>query len=204
MFNGIVVDKVGANAINRSVKWASLPSTEVKLKVCVIGENAVGKTSLIRRYVDDSFSEDYLSTLGVAASRKVINVKVDGAPSQRVKVVLWDIMGKRDFLDLVHEGYFMGSNAIIAVFDMTRGDTFSRLPAWLETTYRMTGPVPCLLVGNKRDVTPWALPEERIAQFCQTWNLPYQVVSARTGEGVAELFTSVAELALRRMLVHPL
>jgi GTPase SAR1 family protein len=82
-------------------------SDTMKMKICLVGEGAVGKTSLIRRYVLDEFDDRYISTLGAKITKKelVIGVPTDGN-SLKVDMTIWDIMGEKGFRDLLKEAYF--------------------------------------------------------------------------------------------------
>jgi len=96
----------------------------MKTKVCLVGEAAVGKTSMIRRYVLDEFEDKYITTLGAKVSKKELAFDL---PDKDVRVqmdmTIWDIMGEKGFRDLLKEAFFHGAKGILAVCDITRYST---------------------------------------------------------------------------------
>jgi len=91
-----------------------------KFKICLVGEEGVGKTSLIHRFVSGAFDETYIRTLGAVVSKKTVALgSMQGRPVQ-VDMMILDIMGKRTFLQLFKEAYFHGAKGVLAVFDTTR------------------------------------------------------------------------------------
>src|SRR2546428_898478 len=88
---------------------------KMKVKVCLVGEGAVGKTCLIRRFIQDQFDDRYISTLGAKVSKK--EIKVDGANGgMDVDMTIWDIMGEKGFRELLKEAYFHGAQGVLAVY----------------------------------------------------------------------------------------
>ncbi|MFQ5909992.1 MAG: ADP-ribosylation factor-like protein, partial [Thermoplasmata archaeon] len=114
----------------------------MKVKVCLVGDFQVGKTSLIRRFVQDEFDDRYLETIGTKVTKKTVNVD---HPSEdgilRVKLLVWDIMGRKEFGDLLREAYFYGAKGIVAVCDLTRPETVDSLREWIDSVVRVTGEV---------------------------------------------------------------
>src|SRR3972149_6589742 len=91
----------------------------VKAKICLVGDVAVGKTSLIKRFVHDQFEDRYISTLGAKVSKKEIVIQGNGAAVD-VDMTIWDIMGEKGFRELLKEAYFHGAQGVLAVCDVTR------------------------------------------------------------------------------------
>src|SRR5207245_10384202 len=105
-----------------------MPLEVVKLKVCMAGEGAVGKTSLLRRYVLDEYDDRYVATLGTKITKKSLTVPRPGGGGQvSVDVILWDIMGTPMLRELLKEAYYHGANGILAVADLTRHHTLAAL-----------------------------------------------------------------------------
>src|SRR5437870_11959642 len=98
----------------------------VKAKVCLVGDVAVGKTSLIRRFVQDEFDDRYIATVGTKVTKKSVDVTWKGAPAM-LDMMVWDIMGEKERKTVVRGAYVEGSRGVIAVCDLTRKDTFSDL-----------------------------------------------------------------------------
>src|SRR5437870_2058230 len=99
---------------------------KMKVKICLVGEGAVGKTCLIRRFIQDQFDDRYISTLGAKVSKK--EIKVDGPNGgMDVDMTIWDIMGEKGFRELLKEAYFHGAQGVLAVCDVTRKETLDDL-----------------------------------------------------------------------------
>src|SRR3990170_698487 len=99
----------------------------MKAKVCLVGEHAVGKTSLIRRYVLDEFDDRYIVTLGAKVSKREMTIALPGLGEVLMDMTVWDIMGSRGFRELLREAYFHWAQGILAVCDITRYETLSDL-----------------------------------------------------------------------------
>ncbi len=171
---------------------------EVKLKVCLIGDGGVGKTSLIRRFVFSEFDERYLYTLGTNVSKKEVTLVWKG---QEVKATLmvWDIMGQKSLKHLFTESYFKDADGGIAVCDCTRTDTFDDLTEWIENMFSGSGEVPITILANKIDLRDQTRIEDRaLAEFAAAYDAPYLFTSAKTGENVERAFAKTAELIAGR------
>ena len=104
----------------------------LKLKVCLVGEEAVGKTSLIRRFVTGQFDESYIRTLGAVVTKKTVRLKDPSGGDVQLDMVILDIMGKRTFMQLFKDAYFSGARGVLAVFDMTRKSSLKDLMTWIN------------------------------------------------------------------------
>src|SRR3989442_6262446 len=90
----------------------------MKVKVCLVGEAAVGKTSLIRRFVLENFDDKYIQTLGTKVSKKELtSSSPDGSGELKIDMTIWDIMGQKGFRELLKEAYFYGARGILALCD---------------------------------------------------------------------------------------
>ncbi len=167
----------------------SEPKETLRLKVCLVGAPAVGKTSLVRRYVDGTFSEDYLTTIGVRISRK--RVVVDGEP---IGLIVWDINGDDAFAPL-QSAYLRGASAFLLVADGTRPATFERVLALRDELREAFGDTPALLALNKRDLEgEWAIEPEHLAAGTAS-GVDVRQTSARDGDAVEDTFLALARLA---------
>lgn len=149
-------------------------------KVCVLGAFGVGKTSLIRRYVESIFSENYLTTVGVKVDKKTVTVG-----TEPVTLVLWDIAGEDD-TTAVRLSYLRGAAGYFLVADGTRNETLDIAYFIRDRVVAELGPVPYALLLNKADLQEdWQLPES-----ADNAAGPVAIVrtSARTGQGVEESF----------------
>jgi small GTP-binding protein len=179
------------------------PSTEpigLKAKVCLVGEEAVGKTSLIHRFVHNVFDESYIRTLGASVSKKTVVVQTIG-PHVRVDMTILDVMGNRKFLELFRDAYFQGARGILAVADLTRRSTLDALVEWIRGTESVVGSVPVMVIGNKTDLIGGAAygPDE-LRALADTFGGDFVLASAKTGDGVEEAFRRLATLVAARQL----
>ena len=115
-------------------------------KLVFLGEGGVGKTSLVGRYVYDSFEGDYLATIGAAMHTKP--VKVDDT---LCKLVIWDIAGQDDFAQL-RKAYYQNASGAFFVFDTNRPETIERVEEWIDALYAVTGDIPLVCLENKVDL----------------------------------------------------
>src|SRR5438132_4492367 len=123
----------------------------LKAKVCLVGDVAVGKTSLIKRFVQDEFDDRYIATVGTKVTKKTVDVVWRGAPAT-LDMMVWDIMGEKGFRALLRDAYFEGSHGVIAVCDMTRKHTFYDFSNWVQAILKHAGTVPIVFLGNKMDL----------------------------------------------------
>lgn len=158
----------------------------IQKKICMLGGFAVGKTSLVRRFVSNVFSDHYQTTIGVTVEKK--RVVVD---DQEVALLLWDLYGEDEFQHL-RDSYLRGSSGYILVMDGTRRATMETALALQQTAANMMGPVPFVSIINKADVrSEWEIDERAIAQLqARGWTV--FLGSAKLGQGVDELFLNLA------------
>lgn len=156
--------------------------------MCMLGAFSVGKTSLVRRYVESVFSDAYLTTVGVKIDKKT--VEVNGQP---VALILWDIAGE-DEVASVRMSYLRGAAGYLLVADGTRAATLEVARSLRARVEAELGPLPFVLLLNKADlVAEWAVTDEALnALRSSGWSM--RLTSAKTGAGVEDAFR---ELALR-------
>jgi len=126
--------------------FSSSSGNAVVLKVGVIGDASVGKTCLMVSYVDNTFNEDYIATLGVQYKDKVVNVK-----GTQVTFNIWDLGGKEDFASMLPH-VCNGAHAIIFTFDLSRPNTLNALRAWFTQVRNLNETAIAILVGTKFDI----------------------------------------------------
>ena len=181
-----------------------MPTKRVKSKVCLVGDKAVGKTSLVHRYVMNMFDERYVTTIGTRVSKKEVRVSI---PEENllveVDMMIWDIMGEKGFRELLKDAYFYGANGILAVADVTRRRTLDDLDDWIDGVEPMIGKVPVLIVVNKMDLASTGQFRDRdVAQFAKAYGSEFFLTSAKTGDQVEAAFARMASLVLEQQL-HP-
>src|SRR5436189_2422343 len=114
----------------------------IKTKVCLVGEAAVGKTSLIRRFVQDEFDDRYITTLGAKVSKREMAFETPDRTKIHMDMTVWDIMGEKGFRDLLKEAFFHGAKGVLAVADLTRRRTLDDLDDWIDSVEQVVGKVP--------------------------------------------------------------
>ncbi|MCB1079702.1 MAG: GTP-binding protein [Verrucomicrobiae bacterium] len=159
----------------------------IKKKVCLIGAYAVGKTSLVRRFVNGLFSEDYLTTVGVKIDQRTVT-----APDGReVRMMIWDLAGRDEF-EAVRKSYLSGASGFLYVADGTRRETLEAVRQEMAEIEASFPGMPSVLLVNKRDlVSDWEVEDADLAVF-RDRGLPVHFTSAKTGELVAESFDDLA------------
>ena len=164
----------------------------IQKKVCMLGSFSVGKTSLVRKFVESIFSDTYLTTVGVKIDKK--QVQIDG---QDLTLMLWDIYGEDEFQKL-RMSYLRGASGFLLVVDGTRHDTLDKALVIKEEADKALGAVHSVLVLNKCDLAEqWEIdPEKENALATQGWSVIR--TSAKTGQGVEEVFTTLARAMLRK------
>lgn len=160
-------------------------------KICMLGGFAVGKTSLVRRFVSNVFSDHYQTTIGVTVEKKVVT-----SGDHELTFILWDLYGEDEFQH-VRDSYLRGASGYILVMDGTRRATLDTALSLQQTATRVLGNVPFVSVINKADLrTEWEIDDAAIGDLRQRgWTVT--MGSAKLGEGVDELFTDLARKLLR-------
>ena len=134
----------------------------VKSKVILLGDGAVGKTSLIRRYVLDQFKDEYIQTIGTKVTKKEIKITASSHAIVDTTMMIWDIMGQREYYRehikqfdkyRPQTKYYLGTKGAIVVSDLTRRSTLQNLPLWVNSIFEAVGPVPLVFLANKGDLT---------------------------------------------------
>lgn len=166
----------------------------ISKKLCLVGDFGVGKTSLIRRFVDRQFSDQYLSTVGVKISRKLVEISTAETQKQRnLQLLIWDIEGSTKF-KAIAPSYLQGAGGAIIVGDVTRQETLDNLPEHVHTFLSMNRQGHVVIALNKADV----IAEARLDRLMQSIQFVEQervlavyATSAKTGKEVDHLFESL-------------
>ncbi|GAB4127661.1 MAG: hypothetical protein OHK0045_19260 [Raineya sp.] len=153
-------------------------------KIILIGNFGVGKTSLTRQFVYQKFSEEYLTTLGVKIDKKVIELGED-----LVNLMIWDIAGEVTQAR-VNASYYLGSNGVMYVFDVSRPSTYQQMEADIEYVQKLLPNVPILRIANKADL----LSEEQINQIPVKYDF---LCSAKNNQNVEQAFQELTQAMLK-------
>jgi small GTP-binding protein len=170
----------------------------LKVKICLVGDSLVGKTSLVRRYVMDMFNDTYVSTLGTKISKKQLLIK---KPSQtfRLTLSIWDVLGKHE-LEKTQAMAFEGAKGVILVCDFTKEDSLKNIANWISRVKEVCGEIPFLIVANKCDLQDkYAFSEAELKSFSSELNLPFFITSAKNGDNVIKIFFNLGNMVISRI-----
>ena len=158
---------------------------DLQYKLLFLGDTSVGKTSLLIRYIDNKYDGESLPTVGVDVRYKYVTLE-----NKKIRVDIWDTAGQERFKNIT-KNYFRGAHGIILVFDITNKATFDVLKTWFITAQNTVPPeTEMIVVGNKID-----LEDKRVINFesLKEFGIKHKIdvfeTSAKTGEGVEEIFT---------------
>ncbi|MBC8212111.1 MAG: GTP-binding protein [Gammaproteobacteria bacterium] len=158
----------------------------IKMKVCMLGAFAVGKTSLVQQYVNSIFSEKYQTTLGVKIDKKSVSIN-----DQTLELILWDLAGEDEFIE-VRSSYLRGSSGVILVADGTRAETLDIALMLKQKVDREVGEIPFILLVNKADLADnWTIDQTRLEQLKQDgWFI--MLTSAKDSANVEDAYLALA------------
>lgn len=171
---------------------------KVLLKVIILGDSGVGKTSLMNRYVNNKFSNQYKATIGADFLTK--EVMVD---ERLVTMQIWDTAGQERFQSL-GVAFYRGADCCVLVFDVTVQKTFETLDSWRDEFLIQASPrdpenFPFVVLGNKIDLEGRAISQKRAMSWCQGKNgIPYFETSAKDSTNVEQAFQTIAKNALQQ------
>lgn len=175
-------------------------------KVCLLGDAAVGKTSLVKRFVIDEFDDEYITTIGTKVSKKELRVPHPNQPDETLDVILtiWDIVGQPG-LHTLRSMYYTGADGALVVGDLTRKDTFQSLTNWVASIYGKTGRIPVLILANKYDLkAKHQVTTADLDHLTTVLESSYLFTSAKSGENVERAFARLAQLMLAQSLTRRL
>lgn len=174
-------------------------------KLLIIGDSGVGKSSLLLRFADNTFSGNYITTIGV--DFKIRTIEVDG---EKVKLQIWDTAGQERFRTITST-YYRGTHGVIVVYDVTSGESFANVKRWLHEIEQNCELVNRILVGNKNDD-----PERKVVltedaqRFADQMGIMLFETSAKENINVEEMFNAITRLVLKskkelkeRQQLHP-
>ena len=168
-------------------------SYDYLFKIVVLGEGAVGKTAIVTRFSHGFFRTDYKTTIGSQFAVKNVDIPRDPT-NVTVKLQIWDVAGQSRF-QILRPMYYRGSSGGLLVFDVTRRRTFIVLEEWLDELQKaINKEIPLVLVANKTDLPDRVVEPSEGKEFAQNHNMPYIESSAKTGEGIVDIFQELAEV----------
>lgn len=170
-------------------------SQRISFKVVLLGEGAVGKTSLVLRYVENKFNEKHISTLQASFLTKRLNIA-----GRRVNLALWDTAGQERFHAL-GPIYYRDSNGALLVYDITDEDSFKKVKTWVKELRKMLGDDICLrIVGNKTDMDKDRhVSVEEAESYAESVGAKHFHTSAKLNKGIEELFLDLSKAMLEKL-----
>lgn len=161
----------------------------IQKKICMLGASGVGKTSLVRRFVQSIYSEKYHSTLGVKIDKKTISLG-----ERELTLLLWDLQGEDEHFK-IRSSFLRGASGFLLVVDATRHETLVTAFSIQQMVERELGPMPFLVLLNKNDLTESIeIGDEEIADFKQKYDWQILRTSAKSGEHVEEAFQRLGQM----------
>jgi len=168
-------------------------------KLLLIGDSGVGKSCLLLRFADDTYTDSYISTIGV--DFKIRTVDLD---TKTIKLQIWDTAGQERFRTIT-SSYYRGAHGIIIVYDITDKESFDNVRQWLFKIDRYASETVCkLLVGNKADLANKpAVEYEQSKAFADELNIPFLETSAKNASNVEQAFLTMAAQIKNKMQTQP-
>ena len=164
-------------------------------KVCLLGDFAVGKTSLVRRFVHDLFSEKYMTTVGVKVSLKKVAVPHDGEAVE-LTMMLWDLAGSEEF-DRVRASYLRGASGAVLVCDLTRPESLASLSQYANQLLSLNPGARLVVAANKLDLNDQRrLSFAEVEEAAGKLNAPHYLTSAKAGTDVETFFRHLGRLLI--------
>jgi len=163
----------------------------------MLGDGAVGKTSLIRRFVVNKFDDKYIATIGTKITAKDIQFEMNGTPVY-MKLQVWDILGQKGY-NRLYQSSFKGVDGVFMVADITRKETLESLrDYWIPMIHSFAGAVPFIVLANKSDLTTQAQFDEKdMKEFAAEYKVPSYLTSARNADNVERAFEVLAKKILK-------
>ena len=185
-------NKCYLNAIKSNKKMTSEPN--VTFKILTIGESGVGKTCILRRFVENKFLKNHLATIGIDFKTKTLTIN-----DQEIKLKIWDTAGQERFRNITTQ-YYKGADGIVLVYDVTDDASYEKIRDWMDQILSNTqrDEIGLVLLGNKCDMEPRIITEEQGNQLADELKISYFETSALTGQGIKEAFEQLTRDIMKR------
>lgn len=171
-----------------------------KFRIVLLGEAAVGKSSLLRRYTENTFDEEYKQTIGTTFATKDVDVTDSEGVVRKVRLNVWDMGGQSTYRELRRQ-FMKGASAAIIVYDVTRPETFMAMNNWFESFKEVCPDTPVLVSANKVDLADKRMVPAEPGRMLRDWfQAEYFETSAKTGVEVNNVFARTAEVVLVKAL----
>ena len=160
--------------------------SKIQVKVCLLGDFAVGKTSMVRRFVEGRFDDKYLSSIGVKISRKVFDYG-----DRQLNLLLWDLAGGESFIKF-QASYLRGASGAMIVCDLSRHETLGHLAEYAQQLRSANTRAAILFVGNKVDLDTREISDKDLQDISGAFESAFLLTSAKTGQQVEAAFQILA------------
>ena len=163
-------------------------------KILTIGESGVGKTCILRRFVENKFLKNHLATIGIDFKTKTLTIN-----NQEIKLKIWDTAGQERFRNITTQ-YYKGADGIVLVYDVTDEASYEKIKDWMDQILSNTQKedIGLVLLGNKCDMEPRNVTEEQGNKMAQELNISYFETSALTGQGIKEAFEQLTRDIMKK------
>ena len=171
-----------------------------KFRIVLLGEATVGKTSLLRRYTENVFDEEYKQTIGTTFATKDVDTGDSEGNIRKVRLSIWDMGGQSTYRELRRQ-YMKGASAAIIVYDVTKPETFMAMNNWFESFREVSPEAPVVISANKIDLADERMVPQEPGLMLRDWfQAEYYETSAKDGTAVTDIFTKCAEIVLLKAL----
>jgi len=166
----------------------------VTFKILTIGESGVGKTSILRRFVENKFLKTHLATIGIDFKTKNLNID-----NQDIKLKIWDTAGQERFRNITTQ-YYKGADGIVLVYDVTDEASYEKIREWMEQILSNTQKeeIGLVLLGNKCDMEPRNVTEEQGNKMAGELGINYFETSALSGQGINDAFEQLTRDIMKK------
>ena len=164
---------------------------EVSIKLIIVGDSNVGKTSILLQYIEEKYSLDHVPTLGIEYNIKTFDYK-----NYQIKLQIWDTAGQERFRSVTNN-FFHCADGILFVYDISDHRSFEGVKSWIQEANEIGKDFQGLLVGNKCDLNKREVSKDELNNFCKENKIEYIEVSAKDNINIQETFKKMVELLFR-------
>ncbi len=175
---------------------------KMRVKICLVGDRGVGKTSLIRRFAASQYLDEEKGTLGAHMHPVEVTIPLDAQETAKVRVDLFDFMGEHALRENFRDAIFYGAHGVLAVCDLARPETLQSLFGWIQAVTSVAGDVPAVVAFNKADLRKEVAigASDMRSLVEQLPDVSTVITSAKTGQGVEDAFNKVILRSVERIL----
>ena len=166
----------------------------ITFKILTIGESGVGKTCILRRFVENKFLKNHLATIGIDFKTKTLNIN-----NQEIKLKIWDTAGQERFRNITTQ-YYKGADGIVLVYDVTDEASYEKIKDWMDQILSNTQQeeIGLVLLGNKCDMEPRNVTEDQGKKMAEELKISQFETSALTGQGIKEAFEQLTRDIMKK------